>query len=81
MSLDTITIQKQKRRLASLKGWMKRRQVTILTAPQPDSHSVEYKGQYWRSTAWYVSPGGRDDVELVKNYLEAKTKFDELSKR
>ncbi len=81
MSLDTITIQKQKRRLASLKGWMKRRQVTILTAPQPDSHSVEYKGQYWRSTAWYVSPGGRDDVELVKNYLEAKTKLDELSKR
>lgn len=81
MSLDTTTIQTQKRRVASLKGWMKRRQVTILTAPQPDSHSVEYKGKYWRSTIWYVSPGGRDDADLVKNYMEAKTKLDELGVR
>ncbi len=81
MSLDTSAIQTQKRRLASLKGWMTRRQVTILTAPQSDSHSVEYKGQYWRSTAWYVSPGGRDDAELVKNYMETKKKLDELRAR
>jgi hypothetical protein len=78
MSLDKTAIQTQKRRLASLKGWMTRRQVTILTAPKPGSHSVEYKGRYWRSTAWYVSPGGRNDAELVKNYMETKTKLDEL---
>jgi hypothetical protein len=78
MSLDAPAIQTHKRRLTSLKGWMTRRQVTILTAPQPDSHSVEYKGRYWRSTVWYVSPGGRDDAELVKNYMETKTKLDEL---
>jgi hypothetical protein len=81
MSLDTSAIQTQKRRFASLKGWMTRRQVTILSAHQPGSHSVEYKGHYWRSTAWYVSPGGRDDAELVKNYMETKTKLDELRAR
>jgi hypothetical protein len=81
MSFDASAIQTKKRRLASLKGWIKRRHVTILTTPQPDSHSVEYKGRYWRSTAWYVSPGGRDDAELVKNYMETKTKLQEFSTR
>ena len=81
MNSEKSKNQSLKRSLASLKGWLKRRHVTILTTPRPGSNSVEYEGRYFTSTAWYVSPGGMDDAELVQKYMEKKTKLEELSVR
>jgi hypothetical protein len=67
-----------KRRYAALKGWIKRKKIDLLNGPRSDADFVEYQGRYMRTRAWYVSPSGRDDAELVRKFLEVKAKLDNL---
>ena len=68
-----------KRSYASLSGWIKRKNIRILDNAQPGAFFVVYHGRHMQTKAWFISPGGRADAELVRKYMEAKATLEKLS--
>jgi hypothetical protein len=67
-----------KRSYSSLSGWIKRKNIHIIQNPQPDANFVSYQGRLVKKAAWYKSPGGPEDRELVRRYLETKAMLEKL---
>jgi hypothetical protein len=74
-SVDSQEVQSLKRSYASLKGWMKRKQITILYQHEFGAHSVEYQDRLMLRRVWFKSPGGTEDADLVRRYLETKARL------
>jgi hypothetical protein len=74
---ETVTedVQSLKRSYASLSGWIKRKNIQILDNAKPGAYFVTYQGRFMETKAWYFSPKGREDADLVRRYMEAKTKL------
>ncbi len=68
-----------KRSHASLSGWIKRKNIRIFDNPQPGAYFVVYQGRFMQTKAWYTSPGGRADADLVRRYMETKTTLEKLN--
>ncbi|MFX1538038.1 MAG: hypothetical protein ACFFDI_27910 [Promethearchaeota archaeon] len=74
----TKDVQSLKRSHASLSGWIKRKNIKILDNAKPGAYFVTYQGRFMETKAWYFSPKGREDADLVRRYMEAKTKLETL---
>jgi hypothetical protein len=69
-----------KRSYSSLSGWIRRKNIHIFQRPQPDANFVSYQGRLVKKAAWYKSPGGHEDRDLVRRYLETKATLEKLRK-
>jgi hypothetical protein len=71
-------VRSLKRSYASLSGWIKRKNIKILDNAEPGAFFVSYRGRFMETRAWFRSPGGQDDADLVRRYMEAKTNLEKL---
>jgi hypothetical protein len=78
--LEAVTddVRSLKRSYASLSGWIKRKNIEILDNAEPGASFVSYQGRFMETRAWYRSPSGQDDADLVRRYMEAKTTLEKL---
>jgi hypothetical protein len=71
-------LQSTKRSYAALAGWIKRKNIEILDNAEPGACFVEYQGRFMMTRAWYRSPKGREDADLVRRYMETKALLEKL---
>jgi hypothetical protein len=74
----TDDLQSLKRSYASLSGWIKRKDIQILDNAEPGAYFVPYQGRFMQTKAWYRSPNGRADADLVRRYMETKALLEKL---
>jgi hypothetical protein len=74
-SVDSEEVEALKRSYAALKGWIKRKHIQILEQHQFGAHSVEYQDRLMLRRLWFKSPGGIDDRDLVRRYLETRARL------
>jgi hypothetical protein len=74
-SVDIAEVQGLKRSYAALKGWIKRKHIHIIDQHQFGAHSVEFQDRFMLRKAWFTSPGGIEDTDLVRRYLETKARL------
>jgi hypothetical protein len=67
-----------KRSYAALSGWIKRKKIQILENAKPGAYFVSYQGRFMETKAWYFSPKGSDDADLVRRYMETKATLEKL---
>jgi hypothetical protein len=75
----TQDTQSLKRSYASLSGWIKRKNIQILDNAQPGAFFVVYQGRFMQTKAWFTSPGGRADADLVRRFMETKALLEKLN--
>jgi hypothetical protein len=74
----TEDLQSLKRSYASLSGWIKRKNIKILDNARPGAFFVSYQGRFMETKAWFYSPNGKKDADLVRRYMEAKSTLEKL---
>jgi hypothetical protein len=74
----TEDVQSLKRSYASLSGWIKRKNIQILDNATPGAYFVAYQGRFMETKAWFYSPKGKEDADLVRRYMEAKATLEKL---
>ncbi|MFX0168270.1 MAG: hypothetical protein ACFE89_02835 [Candidatus Hodarchaeota archaeon] len=74
----TEDVSSLKRSYAALSGWIKRKNIQILDNAQPGAYFVSYRGRFMETKAWYFSPKGREDSDLVRRYMETKALLKKL---
>jgi hypothetical protein len=74
----TDDVRSLKRSYAALSGWIKRKNIEILDNAEPGAFFVSYQGRFMETRAWFRSPNGQDDADLVRRYMEAKTTLEKL---
>ncbi|MFX1476077.1 MAG: hypothetical protein ACFFCO_11460 [Promethearchaeota archaeon] len=74
-SVDSREVEGLKRSYAALKGWIKRKHIHVLDQHQFGAHPVEYQDRLMLRRVWFKSPGGIDDMDLVRRYLETKARL------
>ena len=74
----TDDLESLKRSYAALSGWIKRKDIQILDNAQPGAYFVSYQGRFMETMAWYFSPKGREDADLVRRYMETKATLKKL---
>jgi len=72
-------IQSLKRSFASLSGWIKRKNIRILDNAQHGAFFVVYQGRFMQTKAWFTSPAGKADADLVRRYMETKATLEKLN--
>ncbi|MFX1492054.1 MAG: hypothetical protein ACFFBU_07320 [Promethearchaeota archaeon] len=71
-------VQSLKRSYAALTGWIKRKNIQILENARPGAYFVPYQGRFMETKAWYYSPKGREDADLVRRYMKTKATLEKL---
>jgi len=73
-----VNVSSLKRSYAALSGWIKRKEIQIFDNAQPGAYFVSYQGRFMETKAWYFSPKGSDDADLVRRYMDTKATLEKL---